>query len=408
VAGMTLRHNLAWCVAQLPRYLVQNALVALGLAIGVANIIMLISITDLGRHQTMGFINDLGANVLVVIPALEAEKGAVAHMMSSISTRHLPAGIPGSVAQADCVEGVAPVLSMPAHIGYGASRYFSTVLGVNEDFLRIRGHTVEHGRWFSPAEGEGANAALLGPTVAEELIAGKDPVGEEIVLKGQKLTVLGVMASKGKIGMEDIDNTVLVPLKTAQELFGVDGIHGMFVRYKQGTRPDDAIAAVRARIEPFLSENEDLEDEISILTIKEATDLMDSTLGIFRTVLVGIAAISLLVGAIGITNVMLMRVVLRKLEIGVRLSVGARRRDILAQFLGEALVLTLLGAVAGVCLGIIGVWIYCNYAGWSLYISPLTVLLSVVFCSLVGLGAGIMPAAKAARLDPIASLRHEQ
>lgn len=403
-----LGYMLKLAANQILRYALQSALAVTGMAIAVANIIMLISITDLGRSQTMGVINDLGANVLVVMPFVEADSGAIAHMMTSFSSRTLPLSYGDALTATDEIDAVAPVLSLPAHAGYGTERVYATVLGVTETFLELRGHSVDHGAWLSRADIESkARKVLLGPTTANALFAGDDPVGREIVIKGQRFEVIGTMVSKGRVGMEDIDNIALMPITTAQEIFGVEGFHGMFARHVKGVSPTRAAEAARAALAGLMPAGQDIDELVTVLTIKEATNLMDSTLAIFRVVLGGIASIALVVGGIGIMNVMLIRVLQRRLEIGIRLAAGASQRDLRLQFMIESALLALAGTLAGVALGVGGVLIYCSVAGWRPSVNMVTVGASALFCLVAGLVFGIAPAVRAARTDPVECLRSE-
>jgi putative ABC transport system permease protein len=279
---------------------------------------------------------------------------------------------------------------------------------VKPSFLELRGHSVEHGGWLERADIEGrARKVLLGPTAAATLFGEAEPVGSQVVIKGQQFSVIGVMSSKGRVGMEDIDNIALMPITTAQEIFGVEGFHGMFARHVPGIEPAAAAAACRAALAREIPADQDIDELISVLTIKEATNLMDSTLAIFRVVLGGIASIALIVGGIGIMNVMLIRVLQRRLEIGIRLASGASQRDLQLQFMIESALLALAGTAGGVALGIAGVLVYCAFAEWRPAINPLTVGGAAVFCFGAGMIFGIAPAVRASRTDPVECLRSE-
>jgi putative ABC transport system permease protein len=393
---------------QILRYGLQSSLAVIGMAIAVANIIMLLSITDLGRSQTMGVINDLGANVLVVMPFVEADSGAIAHMMSSFSSRTLPMSYADAVLQLDEIKAVAPVISLPAHIGYGSERAFATVLGVTVDFPELRGFGAASGTWLTESDiDSAARVALLGPAIAETLFGEEAPQGEQVVIKGERFTVQGLMESKGRVGMEDLDSLVVMPITTAHEIFGIEGFHGMLARHVPGVEPEAAARASRAALDRLVPEGQEVDELVSVLTIKEATNLMDSTLAIFRVVLAGIASIALVVGGIGIMNVMLIRVLQRRLEIGIRLAAGASQRDLRLQFMIESALLAVAGTVAGVVLGIVGVFVYCAFADWRPYVSPITVAGAALFCLAAGLVFGIAPAVRASRTDPVECLRSE-
>lgn len=393
-------------LTQLVRYGGQSALVLLGIAIGVANIIALTSITDLGRRQTMGVINDIGANVLVVMPYIDTDSGAVSHIMSSFTAGQISKRIVEAVAQAEGIEKTAPVTSLPGHVGYGSERVFTNILGVNENFLELRGHSVATGRFMTPAEFDGgALVVCLGQSVATQLFGEGEEVGSKVVIKGKRFLVIGLMVEKGKLGMEDIDRVAVIPISTAQAIFGIDGCHGLFARHSSHTTPDQAVASINRSVQEVINPGELASEVVTVLTMKDATRLMESTLGIFKAILVGVASIALVVGGIGIMNVMLIRVAQRKLEIGVRRSVGATQRIIMLQFLAEGCLLAIIGGVLGIGLGYSGVLLYCTIAGWDPYLPATTALLAFMFGVVTGTLFSFWPAALAARQDPVACLR---
>jgi putative ABC transport system permease protein len=323
-------------------------------------------------------------------------------------SQHMPDSARAAVAAADEIETVAAALLLPGHVSRGEQRTYTTVQGVSESFNILRGHDIAQGRWLSAADiADHRRVACLCSTVERELFPTEDPLGQTIEIKGEEFEVIGLMEQKGRVGFEDIDNRVYIPLSTAQELYEFAGVHGMFARYRQGVSEEQAIAAVRRQLATQLTEEQELDETFSIFTIKEARQMLGSTMGIFRAVLTGISSIALLVAGLGIMNVMLIRVMQRRQEIGIRRAVGATERGIVLQFLLESVVQSIAGAIIGVLLGFGGVLIYCRYAEWLFYVSPLTVATAVLF----GLGTGALfgayPALRAARLDPILALRHE-
>jgi len=406
--GVVLTYFAGYALRQLARFGMQSALAVLGVTIGVANIILLISITDLGRRQTLGLIGDFGANLLIVTPYIDVQQGPLGGINMSQMSAHVPDDARRVVAAAEEIEAVAAAMLMPAHVERGEQRSFTTVQGVSAAFSILRGQEVQEGRWLTEQDvQERARVVCPGETLRRELFGDDDPLGQSLVIRGEQFTVVGVMEPKGRIGLEDIDDRVFIPLSTAQELFEFPGVHGMFARYRNDVSEQQAVAAVRRQLATLLTPDEILDETFSVFTIKEARDLLSSTLGIFRAVLTGIASIALLVAGLGIMNVMLIRVMQRRQEIGVRRAVGAPASGIVLQFLLEATAQALLGALLGIAVGILGVHLYCSYAEWEPYVSLATVLSAVAF----GLGTGILfgayPALRAARQDPIAALRHE-
>jgi len=393
---------------QMARFGLQSMLSVLGVTIGVANIIMLISITDLGRRQTMGLIGDFGANLLIITPYIDVAQGPLSGINSAQFSAHLPDEARAVVAAAPEIETVAAALLMPGHVNRGERQAFTTIQGVSQSFNVLRGHQVASGRWFDAADlADHRRVACLCSTVQRELFEQEPALGQAIEIKGEEFTVIGLMEQKGRVGFEDIDNRVYIPLTTAQEIYEFAGVHGMFARYRQDVSEQLALAAVRRQLTQLLTADQLLDETFSIFTIKEARQLLLSTVGIFRAVLTGIASIALLVAGLGIMNVMLIRVMQRRREIGIRRAVGASTRSIVVQFLLESVAQSLVGAALGSALGFAGVLIYCTYAEWRPYVSPLTVATAILF----GLGTGALfgayPALRAARLDPILALRDE-
>ena len=393
-------------IRQTMRFGLQSALAVLGVMMGVANIILLISITDLGRRQATGMINDFGANLLIITPFIDVTKGPLGGHSSLLSS-HIPDRAREVVAAADEIEVVAAALLMTGHAVHGEDSYFTTLQGVSPAFNILRGQDIEDGRWLTEVDlADHARVAVLGDTVIRNLYQDGDKVlGSVLEIKGEEFTVVGTLEFKGRVGFEDLDNRIMLPLTTVQEIYGFAGVHGMFARYREGVAEEQAVAAVKARLQTVVPEGEELEETFSVFTIKEARAMMKDVLGLFRTVLWGISSIALLVAGLGIMNVMLIRVMQRRGEIGVRRAVGATTRDIAVQFLAEAAVQALAGSVLGVGLGVAGVHVYCRYAEWAPHVGGWTLVLAVLF----GLGTGIVfgwyPAVRAAREDPVEALR---
>ena len=391
---------------QLLRYRAQSALAVLGVAIGAANITVLISITDLSKHEAGSFISNMGANMLFVAPYIDLENGGFSNLTPAQVSQFMPRAVLTNLESLPEIEALTGVVMLPGHVGYGAKRMFTTLEGVSPAYQRLRHDKLAVGRWLSDEdELQRAEVLVLGDKVRQGLFGAATGVGEELVVKGRRMRVVGSMAPEGHIGLEDIDNRVFMPLGVAQELFGFSGLQAVLLRYRQGVREGQAEAAVKDRLRLLLKPGERLEETYSVWTLKDATQMLDSTLGIFRTVLLGIASIAMVVAGLGIMSVMLMRVLSRRLEIGIRRSVGASTTAIGMQFLAESLVQSLLGGVCGMALGIAGVHAYCAYAHWQPFVSWATVALAAGYSVAVGIVFGAYPAWRAAQLDPIKCLR---
>jgi putative ABC transport system permease protein len=393
---------------QMLRYKVSSALVVLGVAMGVANIIMLISITDLGKRQTIGLLKDFGSNMLVITPFAEAGDGIAQGLTLSMASTHLPTRASALVAGLPEIETAAGLLVMPAYASSGGHDHYTTVGGVEPAWGQLVNYKPEQGRWLAAGDLQPlAHVACLGQSLKRALFGEGEAVGQQVTIKGQPFSVVGVMEAKGRLGLEDFDNRCFIPLPLLQQLYGLDGLHAVFAHFKLQAGEEAAVSAVRQALTSLLRPGEELDETYTVFTIDEARHLFESTMGIFRAVLVGISSIAMLVAGLGIMNVMLLRTMQRRKEIGVRLASGATPRDIALQFLLESLVQALAGALLGIALGIPGVFIYCRYASWQPYVSPATVLLAVLFSGGVGLLFGAYPAWRASRTDPILSLRTE-
>jgi putative ABC transport system permease protein len=383
---------------------ITSLLGALGVAIGAANIIALISVTQTGRWQALGVLRDAGSDTLFVLPFSQG-----ADMQEAAGARSwLPASFEGALRRVPELDGVAAVLMMPGHVGAGAQRMFVTVQGVNRDYLRVRNHAVAQGEFFSEEQLRShARVVALGHAMPEKLFGRRDVVGESVVIKGERYEVVAVMVKKGMIGFEDFDQRAFIPLGTAQEIYELDGLHSILAQAKKGIGPEAARTSVEAALRKAQGLGPDDATDFSVSTVDELTGIIDHMTRVFRYLLYGIGSVALLVAGIGIMNVMLMQVIERTREIGVRRAAGARRRDILLQFLSDAIVQVVIGVIAGVGLGVFGSWLFCTLVDWQLHLSWDVVLLAVGFSLLVGVVFGIYPAIQAARLKPIDALRYE-
>jgi putative ABC transport system permease protein len=399
------------------RYFAQTSLVVLGVGIGVANIILLMSMTDMSRRQTLGLLEQFGARVLIIMPFVDLAAGPTALFSQANNSGHLPGVVYQALRTSPSVSideesgehQASAMLALSAHVTAPAESWFTTVAGATAQVDEFGGFELAAGRWISlEDEQQQARRAVLGYLAEKELFKHGSAVGQNIRIKGQEYEVIGVLKHKASTALEENDKRVFIPLSTAQELFQFDGVHGVLARYRHGMDEDAAIAAVRGDIAAVLPEGASVDDTVSIFTVHEATKLMDRTLGIFRTVLLGVASIALVVAGIGIMNVMLIRVLRRRGEIGLRRAVGATTRSIVGQFIIESAVQALTGALVGLVIGAVGLGVFASVSDWTFYISPRTLLIAVSFGGMVGVLFGAYPAWTAAKVDPIKSLRFEQ
>ena len=408
----------AW--EQMWRYLAQTILVLLGVGMGIANIILLMSMTDMGRRQTLGLLEQFGARVLIITPYVDLSAGPTALFSQANSSGHLPMSVyqalqesPNVSADPDTgIKQVSAMLPLTAHVSGPLANRFTTVAGATAQVQKFGGFKLSSGRWITLSEEQQqAHVAVLGYALAQDLFGSLNDLtsgNKTVRIRGDDFAVIGTLEHRPATGMEEDDSRVFIPLSTAQKLFGFNGVQGILTRYRQDLGEDEATKLVKADIARALPAGEDIDDTVSVFTIHEATHLMDNTLGIFRTVLLGVASIALIVAGIGIMNVMLIRVLRRRMEIGLRRAVGATTRSIVGQFIVESAVQSLLGAALGLLLGAGLLAVFAYIAHWGFYIGPRTLGIAVSFGALVGVAFGAYPAWMAGRVDPIRSLRYEQ
>lgn len=383
-----------------------SLLAVLGVAIGTANIIALIGVTDTARRQTLGILRDMGMDTVLVFPFADDDKESLS--MHANATAFLPTEMLDAAKSVDALDKVAGVLMLPLHVKVGEVSQFMIVEGAEPDYPEIRGHGIELGRFITlEDEAQHAKVCVIGFGMDQLLFGSPGITNRSLSLKGEQFEVVGMMIEKGMAGLRSMDDRVFIPLSTAQGLFEINGMHIIITRAKSGTDPHQA----KAQLEKVLAKATGLADgqpaDYSVTTADELTDVLASTMGVFRALLYGISSIALLVAGIGIMNVMLMQVLERTREIGVRRAVGATAPAILWQFLKEAVWQASAGAVLGIGLGVGAAGLFCSIMDWQLYLAPTTVALAVGVSLGTGVIFGIYPAAKAAKLKPIDCLRYE-
>ena len=386
----------------------RTALTMLGIIIGVAAVIMMVAIGSGARGQIERRIMNLGTNLIVVTPGAATQGGVSqgAQTFNRLTTDDAEA----LRKQAFLLAGVSPVLMTRSQTIGGQGDWRTWIYGVHTDYQRIRDWRVESGDFFTDADLRSMRkVALIGRTVADNLFPGEDPVGQQIQLRNVPFKVAGVLARKGQTAEgADQDDIVLAPYTTVENRLSGRSRVGQILA--STSSPDD-IAEAQQEIRMILRDAHDLGDaEPDDFTIRNQTDLADAasaTTRVMTLLLSAIASISLVVGGIGIMNIMLVSVTERTREIGLRLALGARGSDVLVQFLVESVVMSVTGGAIGVGLGIGGSALLGRATGWSVFVSPMTVVVALGFAAAVGVFFGFYPARRAARLDPIDALRYE-
>jgi putative ABC transport system permease protein len=391
----------------------RSFLAMLGVIIGVASVIVMVSVATGAGQAIEARIKALGTNVLVVMPGSFTSGGrrageGTALALSEDDLAAIRATVPGVAAVAGMVSGSAPVV-------VGNANWTTSVNGVNEDFLEVRDWPVAEGRSFTEAElRAGAKVAILGATTARELFGSAPVIGEQIRIKNVPFTVIGVLTAKGQSGWgTDQDDTALVPLATARRrLFGAeqtvpDNLRQIMVEIASTEGMGDA----QEEIETLLRERRHVRtgspDDFQVRNMAEFIRARSEAQSILGLLLGATAAISLIVGGIGIMNIMLVSVTERTREIGLRMAVGARRRDILSQFLIEAVTLCVLGGLIGLTIGGGTALAMSIWGNWPISLSPSLVLIALASAGLVGVFFGYYPARRASLMNPIDALRYE-
>ncbi|HLP40315.1 MAG TPA: ABC transporter permease [Fibrobacteria bacterium] len=394
----------------LRRNKLRTFLTMLGIIIGVGAVIAMLAVGEGARSSVESSIASLGTNVINVYPAGMRGAGGGARGEAGASSRLTAADVEAARREVPALKHVSPIARASAQIKYGGQNVRTQVFGVYPEYLDIRQWELESGSPLSASEERGgAKVALLGRTVAANLFAGEDPVGKTIRIKNLPFRVAGVLKAKGQNSFgQDQDDIIVAPFTTVQrKVLGVAHAQSLIASAVSKESVPEASAALDELLRRRLRVAPGEESAFSVRTQQELSEAMTATSRTLTTLLSSIAAISLLVGGIGIMNIMLVSVTERTREIGIRLAVGARGRDILMQFLVEAVVISVLGGIIGVVLGVGVSTVLAEAQGWAVKVSPSALFLSFAFSAATGVFFGWYPARKAARLNPIEALRYE-
>ena len=384
-------------------------LTMLGIIIGVASVIAMLAIGQGSKKSIQQQISEMGSNMIMIHPGAEM-RGGVRQDPSAMQTLKLE-NYEKLSEECTNLSGISPNVSSSGQLVAGANNYPSSVSGVSMDYLTIRQLTVEQGEMFTENDiRTAAKVCVIGKTIVDNLFHdGSDPIGKVIRCNQIPFRVIGVLKSKGynSMGM-DQDDVVLAPYSTVMKrLLAQTYLSGIFASALTEDMTDEAVDEITTilRREHKLKETDD--DDFTIRTQQELSSMLNTTTDLMTTLLACIAGISLVVGGIGIMNIMYVSVTERTREIGLRMSVGARGVDILSQFLIEAILISITGGLIGVIIGCGASFMIKTIAHWPVFIQPWSVLLSFLVCTVTGVFFGWYPAKKAADLDPIDALRYE-
>ena len=384
-------------------------LTMLGIIIGVASVIAMLAIGQGSKRSIQQQISEMGSNMIMIHPGAEM-RGGVRQDPSAMQTLKLE-NYEKLSEECTYLSGISPNVSSSGQLVAGSNNYPSSVSGVSIDYLTIRQLSVEQGEIFSENDiRTAAKVCVIGKTIVDNLFPdGSDPIGKVIRCNQIPMRVVGVLKSKGYNSMgQDQDDVVLAPYTTVMKrLLAQTYLGGIFASALTEDMTEEAVEEITSilRREHKLKATDD--DDFTIRTQQELSSMLNTTTDLMTTLLACIAGISLVVGGIGIMNIMYVSVTERTREIGLRMSVGARGVDILSQFLIEAILISITGGVIGVIIGCGASFMIKSIAHWPVFIQPWSVLLSFAVCTITGVFFGWYPAKKAADLDPIDAIRYE-
>ena len=390
----------------------RSALTMLGIIIGVAAVIAMVAVGAGAQVRIQQQIASIGSNIIIVLSGSVTSSGVRvgtgnAQTLTEDDAKAL-------VHDAPAVQAAAPVSRGGAQVVYGNNNWGTQIVGTTPDYLSIRDLQMEEGQPFTNADVDAAaKVALLGKTVADNLFNGEDPVGKVIRIKKVPFTVSGILVAKGQSPTgQDQDDVILLPISSAKKkVIGSSQANAASVGQIMVQARDGMSAAAQDQMTNLLRQRHHIQgtqdDDFSIRDMTEVFKAQESSASVMSILLAAIASVSLVVGGIGIMNIMLVSVTERTKEIGLRQAVGAKTKDILAQFLVEAVTLSVAGGIVGILLGLTASGLISYFADWSTVVSPGSILLAFVFSALVGVSFGYYPARKAAFMDPIQALHYE-
>jgi putative ABC transport system permease protein len=391
----------------------RSALTMLGIIIGVAAVIAMVGVGAGATARIQAQIQSIGSNLIMVLPGSISSNGV--RLGSGAVVTLTQDDAKAIAAECPSVAAVVPTVRGSVQVVYGNSNWATSAQGVTPDYMTIRDASMMYGQFFTTQDVDAAaKSAVLGETVAQNLFGDTDPTGQVVIIKNVPFTVAGVLSPKGQSPSgQDQDDVILLPISTAtQKVLGANkanakAVGNLMVQATGPSAMDQAIQEMTVLLRERHRILPGTEDDFTIRNLTEVYAAQETSAQVMSILLGAIASVSLIVGGIGIMNIMLVSVTERTREIGLRLAVGARTRDILSQFLVEAVTLSVLGGIIGIVVGLTASLLISHFAQWSTQVSPMSILMAFAFSALVGVFFGFYPARKAAFLDPIQALRYE-
>jgi putative ABC transport system permease protein len=410
---MSVRTSIPMAVSALQTNKLRTGLTALGVIIGVAAVVTMMAIGAGAQSRVAEQIRSLGANLIIVLSGSITSGGVRLGSGSQLTITEEDARTIQS--EVSSVQVAAPTMRGGAQVIFGDANWSTSLQGVTPEFFQAREWDVAAGRLLTPEDVDGAaKVAVIGQTVVEHLFSGSDPIGQTIRVKKVPFTVIGVLARKGQSTQgDDQDDTLVIPLSTAkQKILGVSqanarAVNSILIKVGETGRMKEAQGQIHDLLRQRHHLQPNADDDFALRNLSEILASQEATSHVLSLLLASVAAVSLVVGGIGIMNIMFVSVTERTREIGVRRAVGAHRRDILNQFLVEAVIVSLAGGLIGVAVGVAGSYVIGYVFQWSILVSVTSILPAFLVSGAIGVFFGYYPARKASRLKPIEALRYE-
>lgn len=406
--SMNFKESFLTSISALTANKLRALLTMLGIIIGVAAVITMIAIGEGSQKAVMERIQSLGSNLLFISPGA-ARGGGMMVIQFGSSQRLTSADVAELEKNTTSIVALVPEFSRQAQVKFENRNWSTRIVGTIPVYETVRNFAVVQGRYFTNAEEKAAaKVAVIGANIVENLFPTQDPLGKTIRIQGSSFQVIGVLEAKGQSGFQNPDDQVIVPLTTAQRrLFGVDFLSQVTAQVLDQAHSDNAFYDIERILRRTHKLREEQDNDFTIRNQADIIQTFQETQATFTFLLAGIAAVSLLVGGIGIMNIMIVSVTERTREIGIRKAIGARKRDIMLQFLIESVVMSVVGGLMGIAVGILLSYLITTYGNLSPIISMNSIMLSFVFSSCVGIFFGIYPAFKASAANVIDALRYE-